>query len=51
MCETQDSQFTPLANLRSRMPLGRKLVLVVSNTLTKLHRRQGCCGNLGQPGC
>ena len=51
MCEAEDTRFTPLRNLRGSMPLGRKFILVVSNNLIKLRRRQGCCGNLGQPGC
>ncbi len=51
MCEAQETEFTPLGNLRGEMPLGRKLILVVSNNLIKLRRRHGCCGNLGQPGC
>ena len=44
-------QFTPLANLRQPMPFWRKMELVVSNNLAKIRTRQGCCGNLGQPGC
>ncbi len=24
---------------------------IVSNTLRKITRRQGCCGNYGDPGC
>ena len=51
MCETQDTQFTPLENLRRPMPLGRKVISVISNNLIKLRRRRGCCGNLAQPGC
>ena len=32
-------------------PFATKLRMVVSNNLTKLRTRQGCCGNHGQPGC
>jgi hypothetical protein len=28
-----------------------KVRMAASNTLIKLRRRQGCCGNHGQPGC
>jgi len=28
-----------------------KLRMAASNTLVKLRKRQGCCGNHGQPGC
>ena len=38
-------------NLRVQMPLRRKLLLVANNTLTKIRRLRGCCGNYGQPGC
>ena len=51
VCQKEGHPFTPLANLRRPMPLSRKLVLVLSNNLTKFRRRQGCCGNYGQPGC
>jgi hypothetical protein len=39
------------ANLRQPGPLGWKVGRVVANTFTKLRTRQGCCGNLGEPGC
>jgi hypothetical protein len=32
-------------------PFAEKMRLAAANTLTKLRRRQGCCGNRGQPGC
>jgi len=32
-------------------PFLTKLRLAVSNNLTKIRTRQGCCGNHGQPGC
>jgi hypothetical protein len=32
-------------------PFATKLRMASSNTLTKLRRRQACCGNNGQPGC
>lgn len=28
-----------------------KLRLALSNNLIKVRKRQGCCGNYGQPGC
>ena len=40
-----------LENLRARMPLRRKVLLVAGNTLAKIRRLRGCCGNYGQPGC
>ena len=32
-------------------PFAVKLRMAVSNTLTKVRGRQGCCGNHGHPGC
>ena len=40
-----------MANLRSPMPLGKKLRLLLVNNLIKLKTRRGCCGNYSQPGC
>jgi hypothetical protein len=28
-----------------------KLRMAASNTLIKLRKQQGCCGNYGEPGC
>ena len=39
------------ANMRSPMPLGRKLQRVVANNWTKVRTRQNCCGHPGEPGC
>jgi predicted DCC family thiol-disulfide oxidoreductase YuxK len=38
-------------NMRAPMPLRRKLYLVVRNNLTKMRKRQDCCGHPGEPGC
>lgn len=38
-------------NLRQRMPMSRKIHLVVRNNTLKLARRKPCCGNHGEPGC
>ena len=51
MCDHSNGQYSLWSNLRQPMPLWRKLSLIVSNNLTKLKRRQSCCGNHGQPGC
>jgi hypothetical protein len=32
-------------------PFGTKLRMSLSNTWTKIRKRQNCCGNPGQPGC
>jgi hypothetical protein len=40
-----------LANLAVPMPWRRKLRLAVRNSLTKLAKRQACCGHPGEPGC
>jgi hypothetical protein len=32
-------------------PFTTKLRMAASNTFIKLRKRQGCCGNHGQPGC
>ena len=38
-------------NMATPMPLHRKLFLVARNSLTKLVKRQACCGYPGEPGC
>ena len=40
-----------LANLAAPIPWPTRARLVLKNNLTKIIRRQGCCGNLGEPGC
>jgi len=32
-------------------PFAVKLRMAASNTLIKLRKHQGCCGNHGRPGC
>ena len=51
MCEFNEHPYSPIANLRQPLPFWNKLRLVMTNNLLKLRRRQGCCGNYGQPGC
>jgi hypothetical protein len=49
-----DQPFGPsyfLANLRQPGPLGWKLRRLCANNLTKIIKRQHCCGNAGEPGC
>lgn len=38
-------------NLKTPMPLGRKIRLVVRNTSIKIKTHQQCCGHPGEPGC
>jgi hypothetical protein len=40
-----------LENMKSPMPLGRKIRLILKNSATKLRKLQSCCGNKGEPGC
>ena len=50
--ERRPSLRNSLTNWRaSELPFLRKLGLSVRNNWTKLHTRQSCCGNYGQPGC
>ena len=51
MGDKRQLTYAFLQNLRVPMVLKRKLRLVVDNTLTKIRRLRGCCGNYGQPGC
>ncbi len=52
MCGDQTPSPSAFAeNLRAEMPLGRKIGLVVLNTLRKLVRLRSCCGHPGEPGC
>lgn len=39
------------ANFRQPGSVGWKIRRTVGNTLTKIVRRQSCCGNDGEPGC
>lgn len=38
-------------NMSVKMPLHRKLYLVLRNNMIKVTRRQSCCGHPGEPGC
>jgi len=38
-------------NMSAPMPLRRKMYLVLRNNLTKIWKRQSCCGHIGEPGC
>ncbi|MFO7773656.1 MAG: hypothetical protein R6V59_06960 [Dehalococcoidia bacterium] len=38
-------------NMSVKMPLRRKLYLVLRNNAIKIARRQRCCGHPGEPGC
>jgi len=38
-------------NMSVPMPLHRKLHLLFRNSMTKIIRRQDCCGHPGEPGC
>ena len=38
-------------NLRRPGPIAWKLRRLAANNLTKLRRRQECCGHPGEPGC
>ena len=40
-----------LKNLLVKLPLPRKVRLVLANNRIKILRLQLCCGNHGQPGC
>ena len=56
MCEPDPAPKPSLGAVLSNWrtydaPVGTKLRMLVSNNLTKVRTRQGCCGNHGQPGC
>ena len=38
-------------NMKAKMPLRRKLYLLLRNNWIKIRTRQNCCGHLGEPGC
>jgi hypothetical protein len=40
-----------LTNLDRPMPLPQKLGKLLRNLWRRVALRQGCCGNLGEPGC
>ena len=45
------SMRTVFTNMKVKMPLRRKLYLLVRNNWIKIRTRQSCCGHLGEPGC
>jgi hypothetical protein len=40
-----------VANLKVRMPLGKKLKLLLKNNFIKIIKLQNCCNHPGEPGC
>jgi len=38
-------------NMSVKMPLPKKIYLVLRNYGIKIVRRQNCCGHPGEPGC
>jgi hypothetical protein len=40
-----------LDNLRTPMPLGKKIRLFIRNNALKIARLKTCCGHPGEPGC
>lgn len=49
-----DSRPSPdafMKNIRTPMPLPRKVALVLKNTGYKIVRLRDCCGHPGEPGC
>ena len=38
-------------NLKKPMSLGKKIGLMIKNSLIKITRFQSCCGHPGEPGC
>lgn len=38
-------------NMKVKMPLRRKLYLLVRNNWIKIRTGQSCCGHRGEPGC
>jgi len=52
MCAEKKPNLRDLKkNLLQPMPWGRKLGLILKNTVLKMVRFQNCCGHHGQPGC
>jgi len=52
MCSSDRKPPAPfMANLRTDMPLPRKVELLLRNVGTKIVRLQPCCGHPGEPGC
>lgn len=38
-------------NMKSSMPLGKKVFLAMKNNALKIITRKNCCGHPGEPGC
>jgi hypothetical protein len=39
------------SNLKTPMPLGRKIQSLIANNWRKVRTRSNCCGHYGEPGC
>ena len=52
MCSNDRKTPVPfIENLKTEMPLGRKLALLRRNVWIKVSMHQPCCGHPGEPGC
>lgn len=52
MCDTKSPDpKKAVKNLTQPMGLRKKISLFLANNLSKLRKRQTCCGHYGEPGC
>jgi hypothetical protein len=54
MCDSNHNKGivrTFISNLKSPLPLKKKIKLLIKNTWTKIYTRKACCGHPGEPGC
>lgn len=52
MCGRQNPNMRDFfTNMKARMPLNRKIALLMRNNAIKIIKRQNCCGHPDEPGC
>lgn len=52
MCTSERPDIkTAIDNLKQSLPIGKKIGLLIKNSLIKITRLKSCCGHPGEPGC
>ena len=52
MCASERPDLkTVIDNLKQSLPIRRKILLFIKNSLIKITRLKSCCGHPGEPGC
>jgi hypothetical protein len=52
MCTSERPDIkTAIDNLKQSLPIGKKIGLLIKNSLIKITTLRSCCGHPGEPGC